>query len=308
MTTRHFTGLALLTLATLPAVSATVDAQTVEGAPTNCCTEIYWAGWELGRLRSIVSYPTAAYRQDAGLHMQRLSQTLQAANESCCRFCEAWVDFQQIQDGIRETTSELLDPTRSDAEEARRAFREWVERRPVQLVEGLNRCDLDDGMPCKWLDLVECARAYFQLGAQLGHAMHAFPAAGAGVEAGLVQPTGARQDVLDSLEKASGLMSALTASDHAPGSPAPPIRCSYLWQAETGAAPMFSEVLREPDVHSGAQLAAEAAEAHGLVLRLLIEGRPDLGIPPCPIGAAHDHLECELAEEHGHLVPATDGD
>lgn len=307
MTTRQLTGLALLALATLPALTATVGAQTVEGAPTNCCAEVYWAGWELGRLRSIASYPTAAYRQDATLHMQRLSTTLQAANETCCRFCEAWAEWPRIQDGIRATTSELLDSTQSDAEEARRAFREWVERRPTQLIEGLNRCDLEDGMPCKWLRLVECARAYFQLGVRLGHAMHAFPAAGAGSEAGLAQPTGVRQEVLESLESASDLMSTLSADDLASGS-SEPIRCSYLWPAGTDAAAVLSEVLREPDVHSGTQLAASAAEAHRLLLRLLIDGRPDLGIPPCPIGAEHDHLECEMAEEHGHRMPTGKGD
>ena len=135
----------------------------------------------MGRLRSIASYANRAYRQTAGLHMQRLASTVQAANESCCRFCEAWSEWPQIQDGIRATSNELLDsPAQGDEAETRRAFREWVESRPADLLRGLNRCDLDDDMPCKWLGLVECARAYFQLGAQLGHAIHALSAASEG--------------------------------------------------------------------------------------------------------------------------------
>ena len=58
-----------------------------------------------------------------------------------------------------------------------------------------------------------------------------------------------------------------------------------------------------PDLYTDAQLAAQAMEAHRLILSLLVEGRPDQGISPCPIGDAHHHAECELAAEHGHQGP-----
>lgn len=297
MTSRYRAGIIWLTLAALPMLAPGAAAQTVEDAPTNCCAEVYWAGWELGRLRSIASYPTEAYTREARRHMDRLSTTLQAANETCCQFCEAWAEWSQLQDGIRATTGELLDSAQSDTVEARRAFREWVDSRPAVLVEGLNRCDLEDGMPCKWLGLVACARAYFQLGENLGHAMHALAAVGEGVEAG--QTGDARLAALESMEKATGRMTALRAGGGAPRSSEPPLDCTYLWEAETGAARLLSEVLREADKYSDAQLAAKAAEVHRLVLGLLVEGNPDLGIPPCPIGAPHDHADCEFAEEHG---------
>lgn len=299
MTTRHWAGSALLALACLPALAASVAAQTVEGAPTNCCAEVYWVGWELGRLRSIASYPAPAYRQAACLHMQRLGTALQAANETCCRFCEAWSEWRQIQDRIRSTAKELLDSPRSDAVETRRAFREWVESRPADLIEGLSRCDLEDDMPCKWLGLVECARAYFQLGVQLGHAMHALAAASEGGEAGLDPTAGARRDGLQSLETAARLLASLRAGDGAPGSPAQKMHCDYLWDMETGVERLLSEAVRQPDLHTDAQLAAAAADANRLVLDLLIHGRPDQGVAPCPIGGKHDHAECERAKQAG---------
>lgn len=303
MTNSHCAGLALLTLATLPALPVSVAAQTVEAAPTNCCAEIYWVGWELGRLRSIASYTTPAYKQAASLHMQRLGTKLQAANESCCRFCEAWAEWPQIQDRIRAATKELLDSPRSDAVETRRVFREWVESRPADLIEGLNRCDLEEGMPCKWLGLVDCARAYFELGVQLGDAMHVLSAA----SEGLVPTLGARQDGLQSLETAASLIASLRTGDAGSGSTGQTMRCDYLWDQEIGVERLLAEAVRQPDRHTDEQLADAATEANQLILRLLVEGRPDLGISPCPIGAAHDHAECERAEEHGHGVPADHG-
>ena len=303
MKSRHCASLALLMLTSLPVLTVKVAAQTVEKAPTNCCVEVYWVGWELGRLRSIASYTAPAYRQKASLYMERLSTTLQAANESCCRFCEAWPEWPQIQGGIRATAKELFDSPQSDAVETRRAFHEWVESRPADLIEGLSRCGLEEGTPCKWLGLVECARAYFKLGVQLGHAVHVFSAAGDGVEAGLVQTGNARQDGLESLERASGLMADLRADGRAAGSSEPAVRCDYLWETETGVARLLFEVLGEPDLYTDALLAARVAEAHRLILRLLVDGRPDLGISPCPIGGDHNHAECEELEEHGQRAP-----
>jgi hypothetical protein len=295
--------MALLTLAMLPTLPVSVPAETVEDAPTNCCTEIYWVGWELGRLRSIASYPTPTYRQDASLHMQRLSNHLETANGTCCGFCEAWAEWPAIQEGIRTTADDLLGSSQSDGVETRRAFHEWTEARPARLLEGLNRCALEEGSPCKWLGLVDCARAYFQLGVQLGHAVHTLSAASDGVETGLVLTRNARQDGLESLESAGALIAALRADDRAPGSTEPRMRCDYLWETETGAERLLSAALQEPQLHTDAQLAAKAAEAHRIILGLLLDGRPDLGIAPCPIGAAHDHAECEFAEEHGHQAP-----
>lgn len=298
MTTRQATGLAVLALAILPAPPASVTAQTVESAPTNCCTEVYWVGWELGRLRSLAADPSAASRQEARAHMERLSTTLEAANETCCRFCEAWEDWPGIQSGIRATAAELLASPQGDTPEARRAFSEWVESQPGRLVEGLNRCGLADDMPCKWLQLVDCSRVYFRLGVELGHAMRS-AARATGEDAGR-----ARRDALASLERASGLMNALSAGKDAPEPAAEPLRCAYLWPSEPGAARLFADLLREPDGFSDAQLAARATEIHRLVLRLLIDGIPDLEIPPCPIGSTHDHADCEHAEEHGFARPA----
>lgn len=298
MTSRHCARLAVLALAALPVLTVSAAAQTVEDAPTNCCTEVYRVGWELGRLQSIASYPTAAYRLEASLHMQRLSSTLQAANQTCCRFCEAWSDWRQIQDGIRATAQELLDSPQSDAPEARRAFREWVESRPAELIGGLNRCDLEDGMPCKWLGLVDCARAYFQLGVHLGRATHVLTAAGAGVGVGPVPAGGARQDGLKSLEKAAGLIAYLRAGDAAPH-PAGRRYCDHLWDPEVGVERLLSEAVRQAGTHTDAQLAATAAEADRLLLDLLVHGRPDLGVSPCPIGGEHDHAECERETRGG---------
>jgi hypothetical protein len=300
MRSRHRSGLAALTLIALSTFPASVAAQTVESAPTNCCVEVYWAGWELGQLQSIAGYATPGYRQEASPHMQRLSTALQAANQSCCQFCEAWPDWPEIQSGIQATEKDLLGSSQGDATEKRRAFHQWTETRTARLLEGLNRCNLEEGMPSKWLGLLGCARAYFRLGVQLGQAAYAFSAAGDGVGAGLVQTGNARQGGLESLERAGGLMTALHANSPTPESSEPASRCDYLWVTETGAASLLSEVLREPDLYADAQLAAKVAESHRLILRLLVDGRPDLGISPCPIGGAHDHEDCELAEEHGH--------
>lgn len=303
MTTRHRTGLALLMLATLPAITASVAAQTVEDAPTNCCTEIYRVGWELGRLGAIAAYPSPGYRQAANLHMERLGTTLQAANESCCGFCEAWADWSQIRAGIRATAAELLESPQGDPEKTRQAFREWAEGRPAELIQGLNRCDLEDGSPCKWLQLVECARAYFQLGVELGHAMHVLTAA----SEGLVPTFAARRDGLQSLERAVDLIGSLRTGDAASGASDRRLRCDYLWDMEIDVERLLSEAVVQSDLRTDGQLAAAAAEANRVVLDLLTHGRPDLGVSPCPIGS-HDHSECEFAEEHGHARPADRGE
>jgi hypothetical protein len=299
MKSRHRAVPALLVLTTLSVLTANVAAQTVDEAPTNCCIEVYWVGSEVGQLRFIAAYTTPVYRQAASLHMERLGTTLQAANKSCCQFCEAWAEWRQIQDGIRATAEELLDSPQSDAVETRQVFREWVESRPAELIEGLSRCDLDDDMPCKWLALVDCARAYFKLGAQLGHATHALSAASEGVEVGLVPNRSARQDGLQSLEAAASLLASLRAGSEAPGSPGQKMHCDFLWNTEIGVERLLSEALRRPDLQTDAQLAAAAAEADGRVQDLLLHGRPDLGISPCPIGGEHDHAECEAAKQAG---------
>lgn len=299
MTIRHRVGPVLLTLATLPAVTVCLYAQTVENAPTNCCAEVYWVGWELGQLRSMATYTPPAYAKAASLHMERLGASLQAANETCCQFCEAWAEWPRIQDGIRATAAELLDSPRSDSVETRRAFHDWVQSRPDDLVQGLNRCDLEEGTPCKWLGLVECARAYFHLGAQLGHASHALSAAQEGVEGGLAPIGSARQDALQSLERATNLLDSLRVEGDASGSAGQEIRCDYLWNTETDAERLLSEAVHQPDVHSDEQLAAAAAEANRLVLDLLLHGRPDLGVPPCPIGSEHPHEDCRREMEAG---------
>ena len=303
MTIKHCTGLALLMLATLPAITTSVAAQSVDAAPTNCCTEVYWVGWELGRLRAIAAYPSPSYRQAASLHMERLGTTLQAANESCCGFCEAWADWSQIRAGIRATAAELLESPRGDPEKTRQAFREWVEGRPAELIGGLNRCDLEDGSPCKWLQLVECARAYFQLGVELGHAMHVLTAA----SEGLVPTFDARRDGLESLGRAAGLIASLRTGEAASASSGGQLRCDYLWDMKVDVERLLSEAAAQPDLHTDERLAAAAAEANRVVLDLLNHGRPDLGVSPCPIGS-HDHAECEFAEEHGHARPAAQGE
>ena len=304
MTTRHATGLAVFTLATLIALATSGSAQIVESAPTNCCIEIYWTGWELGQLRSIADDPSVASRRRAGLHMDRLSTTLEAANETCCRFCEAWETWPGIQDEIRTTAAELLAAPRGETPAARRAFSEWVEGQPGKLIEGLNRCDLEDGMPCKWLQLVECARRYFSLGVELGHAMGAAAAARDDAGAAPEAAAAVRAGALASLRRASGLMGSLHAGGDAARSSPEPVRCNYLWQAEPGAARLFADLLSEPDSFDDARLVARATEVHRLVLRLLLDGLPDLEIPACPIGATHDHADCERAEEHGFARPA----
>ena len=303
MTTRHRTVMTLLMLATLPAIPASVAAQTVEEAPTNCCTEVYWVGWELGRLRAIAADPSPSYRQAASLHMERLGTTLQAANETCCGFCEAWAEWSQIREELRATTAELLESPGSDPETTRQTFREWTEGRPAELIEGLNRCDLEDGSPCKWLQLVECARAYFKLGVELGHAMHALTAA----SEGLVPTLDARRDGLQSLERAAGLIGSLRTGDAASASSDRRLRCDYLWDMEIDVERLLSEAVGQPDLHTDGQLAAAATQANRVLLDLLTHGRPDLGVSPCPIGS-HDHAECEFAEEHGHARPTGQGE
>jgi hypothetical protein len=303
MTIRHFAGLAVLTLSTLPLLPSSVAAQTVEDAPTNCCIEVYWAGWELGQLQSVAGHPISDYAQAAGRHMRRLSATLEAANQLCCQFCETWPDWLEIRSGIEATAEELLDAPRGAATAERQALLTWAESRSDRLLEGLNRCDLAEESPCKWLGVVECARTYFKLGVYLGRAARSLSAAGEGVATG----QGARQDSLESLGSAGDLIAALRA-DGGPGATGQTLRCDYLWEAEIGAGRLLSEALEEPQAHSDARLAVTATEAHRIVLRTLLDGRPDLGVSPCPIGAAHSHAECEFAEEHGHSMPADQGD
>jgi hypothetical protein len=299
MTTRHRVGPILLALIALTALPVRLDAQTVEDPSTNCCTEVYRVGWELGQLRSIASYETAAYARAAGRHMEQLSSTLQSANETCCRFCEAWAGWREIQNGIRATAKELLDSPESEAVEARRAFRDWIESRPADLIEGLSRCDLEEGMPCKWLGLVECARAYFQLGVELGHAAHALSAAKEGVDGGLEPILSARQQGLRSLERAANLLASLRVAAEASEPSGRTMHCDYLWDLEIGVEALLSEAVRRPDLHADEQLATAAAKADRRVVDLLIHGRPDLGVPPCPIGGEHRHEDCEREKEAG---------
>jgi hypothetical protein len=108
----------------------------------------------------------------------------------------------------------------------------------------------------------------------------------------------ARQDGLKSLEKAAGLIASLRAGDAALD-PAGRLYCDYLWDPDVGVERLLSEAVRQAGTYTDAQLAATAAEVDRLLLDLLVHGRPDLGVSPCPIGGEHDHAECERERRAG---------
>ena len=62
----------------------------VDGVPTNCCSEVYGAGYQLGALRSIAHFVIVNYVDVARVRLQRLSATIENARSVCNKICPAW--------------------------------------------------------------------------------------------------------------------------------------------------------------------------------------------------------------------------
>ncbi len=266
------------------APGAPLDAQTVESAPTNCCVEVYWAGWELGRLQAIANYQSTNYLQGANLHMQRVSTTVQAANQLCTRYCQAWSGWLNLQQRIADTSRAYLTAPEGLTLEKRRSFYSWATSRPIHWVEGVKQCRVDEGLQTKWLRMGTCSEAYFMLGVHIGRATYAFDAAGQGVTRGIAVEMDTRRDGLDRLDQAVRAINALRDTNIEPELLTKGMYCVHLWDPRVGIQSLMAEATHQPSLYSTAQLGALARQANELILGMLLGGRPDLSLSPCPIG------------------------
>jgi len=260
----------------------------VDGVPTNCCSEVYGAGFELGALRSIAHFVIVNYVDVARVRLARLSATIENARSVCNKICPAWAGWHYQPD--IKAAAERISPD----PESRRGTMGWASGKPRSWGEGLKQCEIWEGThPTQWTRLSSCAEIYFVIGYSLGNAWHNFELASQGVTNCIAhRPTGTTTDQLGphnprvygmtSLRNAIKRIKDLRELSTKLETETQANYCVHLWDKRLGILPSLQEVILQPVRFSDAEIAARILAADTAIKQMFWRGRPDLKLWPCP--------------------------
>ena len=254
---------------------------------TNCCSEVYGTGFELGALRSIAHFVHTNYVNVANQRMARISVTLQNATNFCNKICPAWSGSNYQPDILTE--SRRISPSPA----ARQGTMGWADGKPRSWGYGLKECQIWQGTnPTKWTQLSTCAEIYFSLGYALGNAWHNFALAAQGVTQCLAHPpvgttTGktlgphspysygmsslrAAVKRIKDLHEMSIKLETETASNY----------CVHLWDGRLPILRPLQEVILQPTLYSDAEVVERINKANGYIKGVFWTGFQNLWACP----------------------------
>ncbi len=265
----------------------------VDGVPTNCCSEVYGAGYQLGALRSIAHFVIVNYVDVARVRLQRLSATIENARSVCNKICPAWAGWH-YQPDIKAAAERIApDP------ESRRNTMGWAASKPRSWGEGLKQCEIWEGThPTQWTRLSSCAEIYFAIGYSLGNAWHNFELANQGVTNCIAhRPTGTTTDQLGphnpraygmtSLRAAINSIKALRKLSTKLETETQANYCVHIWDKRLAILPPLQEVILQPVRFSNNEIATRLRAADTAIKQMFWSGRPALNLWGCP-GSSDD--------------------